>query len=112
MADIKVTVNIDPNGICDKKNICNEMFYSWAVDCVGSICQEQGLVPLREGQLSNGWSNAGHAIQWDAYGSNGYDYAGVQFYHSEFVHPITGSAHWDERIPIGLLTQRVAQIIQ
>lgn len=108
---IHVNVDIDPQGICDKHNILNEAFYSHAVECVGNLATRVGAVPLESGQLTNGWAQAGHSIQWDAYGSNGYDYAGVQFYRGDFVHPITGQAHWDEALPMGILTEMIKSII-
>lgn len=108
---VSVTIDINPEQICDDHNILNETFYNWAVQCVGNLATEVGAVPLESGQLTNGWTQAGHAIKYDAFGSNGYDYAGVQFYHGEFAHPITGQAHWDEALPSGQLASMIAEII-
>lgn len=107
---IHVVVDIDPQGICDKHNILNEAFYSHAVECVGNLGTEAGVVPVESGQLTGGWAQAGHSIKYDAYGTNGYDYAGVQYYRADFRHD-KGQAHWDDALPMGTLTNMIKEII-
>lgn len=108
---ITVKVEIDPQGICDAHNICNDVFWAWATECLGTICEESGLVPLESGALSGDWSSVGHAVQWSAFGSNGYNYAMIQ-HEKPMTHPIQGSDHWENNVDTGKLAKMIAEVIR